>query len=142
MTAHAVARLQDLPRLTAGGPDDATWTPVRHALGIGAFGVNAWHGERAGNLVIEDHDEVPGEDGCCAGHEELYVVVEGRARFVVDGEEIDAPAGTLIALPPHVRRAAWARADGTLILAVGSPRGEPYAVSPWERRELANAGLV
>jgi hypothetical protein len=131
----AVARLADLPRIPAGGPEDPAWTPIRHPLGVRAFGVNAWHGAAEGDLVIEDHDEVP-EPGCPAGHEELYVVIAGRARFTVDGDELDAPAGTLVAVPPNVRRAAHAAEAPTTILAVGAPRGEAFSPSAWERRAI------
>ena len=142
MTVHAVATIQDLPRIPAGGPDDAAWTPIRHALGIGAFGVNAWHGQEPGDVVIEEHDEVPDSSCGCAGHEELYLVLEGHALFTIAGEQVDAPAGTLIALPPHVRRKAVAVAEGTSVLAIGGPRGDVYHPGAWERRAVEAAGLV
>jgi hypothetical protein len=142
MSAHAVAQLKDLPRIPASGPDEPAWTPIRHPLGIGAFGVNAWHGERTGDVIIDAHDEVPSPGDAANGHEELYLVVEGRARFVVDGEEIDGPAGTVLALPPHVRREAHAASDGTLIVAIGAPRGEAFTPSAWERRAIEKAGLL
>lgn len=141
-TGHAVAHLSELPRVPAVGPDDAEWTPIRHVLGIGAFGVNAWHGARAGQVVIETHDEVPGNDCGCAGHEELYLVLEGRARFEVGGEAVDAPAGTVLAVPPHLERQAIAVVDDTTVLAVGAPRGEAFRPAPWERRTLDRAGLL
>lgn len=142
MSTHAVARLADLPRVPAGGPEDAAWTPIRHALGLRAFGVNAWHGEHAGDLVIQPHDEVP-ENACgCAGHEELYLVLEGRATFTVGDEAIDAPAGTLVAVPPNLHREAVAAADDTLVLVVGAPPGGVYAPGDWERRAIEYAGLV
>ena len=143
MTAeHAVAHLSQLPRIGATGPEDAEWTPIRHVLGIGAFGVNAWHGAEAGAIVIEPHDEIPGSDCGCAGHEELYLVLEGRARFEVGAEPVDAPAGTLVAVPPHVRRKAVALVEDTTILAIGAPRGEAYSPAPWEGRAIATAGLA
>ena len=66
-------------------------------------------------------------------HQELYVVLSGRATFTVDGEEVDAPAGTIVfAGDPGTRRAALAREDGTTVLVVGAPAGEPYTVGRWE----------
>lgn len=142
MNPHvAVAALDDLPRIPAGGPEDPAWTPVRHPLGVRAFGINAWHGAAEGDVVIEDHDEVPGPDDP-GGHEELYVVYSGRARFVIDGEDLDAPAGTLVAVPPNVRRAAYAADGPATILAIGAPRGEAFTPSAWERREIEKAGLL
>lgn len=106
------------------------WRPLRATLGVRAFGVNAYTGPAAGDLVVEEHDETGSGAG---GHEELYVVVGGRARFTVDGEELDAPAGTCVFLPdPAVVRAAVAAEPNTTVLAIGGAVGEPYRVSPWE----------
>jgi hypothetical protein len=106
-----------------------SWRPVRRTLGIQAFGINAYTAD-AGELVVEEHDET----GHGAGHhEELYVVFSGHATFTVDGEEIDAPPGTLVFVDdPNERRGAVATEDGTTVLAVGGARGEAYRVSPWE----------
>ena len=105
------------------------WRPVRRTLGIGAFGINAYTAD-AGELVVEEHDET----GTGAGHhEELYVVVTGRATFTVDGESFDAPVGTMVFLDdPNERRGARAVEDGTTVLAIGGERGQPFRVSPWE----------
>jgi mannose-6-phosphate isomerase-like protein (cupin superfamily) len=123
-----LARIQEIePIAVAGG--ELQWRPLRRTLGIEAFGINAYTAN-AGELVVEEHDET----GAGAGHhEELYVVVTGRARFTVDGEEIDAPVGTCVFLDdPKERRAAHAVEDETAVLAIGGVRGEAYKVSPWE----------
>jgi tetratricopeptide (TPR) repeat protein len=110
------------------------WKPVRRTLGITAFGINAYTAD-AGRDVVETHDELGSGSG---GHQELYLVVSGRARFTVDGEELDAPAGTLVFLPePAARRGAVAEQDGTTVLAIGADPDEPYSVSPWEYWFLA-----
>ena len=103
-----------------------SWRPVRHHLGIGAFGVNAYTAASPGDLVIEPHDE--------DADEELYVVVRGAARFVVDGETIDAPAGTLVLVTPPSHRVAHAAAPDTAILAIGAVPGKAFEVSEWETR--------
>ena len=106
------------------------WHPVRRRLGIRAFGVNAYTSDAVGHQVVEEHDETGSGAG---GHEELYVVVRGRATFTVDGEALDAPAGTLVFIrDPKVKRVAIAEEAGTLVLAVGGEPGRAYAVSPWE----------
>jgi hypothetical protein len=66
------------------------------------------------------------------GSEELYVVLEGRARFEIDGDIIDAPAGTLVFVKPEGDRTAFAEEAGTTVLAVGSNVGQPYLVRGWE----------
>ncbi len=111
---------------------DVQWLPLRSTLGIEAFGVNAYTAGAAGERVIEEHTEAGN------GHEELYVVVAGRARFTVDGQDVDAPAGTCVAIhDPAIRRTAVATESGTVVLAVGAPRGGVYAPSAWERAALA-----
>ncbi len=57
--------------------------------------------------MIEPHDETGMGSG---GHEELYVVLTGHAEFELDGETIDAPAGTLVLARPEQHRAAKALA--------------------------------
>jgi hypothetical protein len=128
MTARAV-RIDEVPAIAVV---DGTirWHPLRHHLGVRAFGVNAYSASTAGDRVIEPHTEVTPGGG---GHEELYVVLNGHARFVVDDEELDAPAGTCVFLPdPAVRREAVALEDGTTVLATGADPAKPYEPSPWE----------
>jgi hypothetical protein len=116
----------DLPTLPDG---EAAWAPVRHALDIAAFGVNAFTATRSGADVIEDHDESDSR------HEELYVVLTGRAEFTVGGETFDAPAGTLVAVrDPDLRRVARASQARTTVLAVGGTRGHAFEPREWEAR--------
>jgi len=106
------------------------WHPVRRKLGIRAFGINAYSAEGAGQAVIEEHDETGGGAG---GHEEVYVVISGRATFTLGGETLDAPAGTLVYISdPAVRRKAVAAEEDTLVLAIGAEPGVPYEPSAWE----------
>jgi hypothetical protein len=106
------------------------WRPLRAVLGVRAFGVNAYTARAAGDLVVEEHDEAGSGSG---GHEELYVVVAGRARFTLGGEELDAAAGTCVFLPdPAVVRSAVGLEPATTVLAIGGTVGEAYRVSPWE----------
>ncbi len=121
-----IVHVDELPATPVAG---VTWRPVRRELGVRAFGVNAYTAD-AGELLIEEHDETG--DGA-GGHEELYVVVTGRARFTIDDEDHEATAGTLVFLPDAgSRRSATALTDGTTALVVGGTPGEPYSVSPWE----------
>jgi quercetin dioxygenase-like cupin family protein len=103
------------------------WRPVRRTLDVGAFGVNAYVAPNAGDDVVEEHTEE------ALGHEEIYVVLAGRATFTLDGEALDAPAGTVVFVhDPKVRRHATAAEPETSVLAVGGPRGAAYEPSPWE----------
>jgi len=93
--------------------------PVRHHFGITSFGVNTWTAKKTGDRIINEHSE-EGEQ------EELYVVMEGRARFELDGENVDAPTGTLVFVEPGVKRTAFAEEDGTTLMVVGGTPGEVY----------------
>ena len=112
----------------AEGDDDRVYVRLRADLDIGAFGASASFQKKAGELVVTEHDEVgPASDG----HEELYVVVQGRATFTVDGDEIDAPQGTVVFVRnPAAKRKAIAETDGTIVFAAGGRRGEAYRLAP------------
>lgn len=124
-TGWTSLRIADLPSITVAG--DLRWKPVRRTLGIEAFGMNAYVAEHAGDDVVERHSEER------LGHEEVYVVLEGRATFELGRETLDAPAGTIVFLrDPTVRRYAKAAEPGTTVLAVGGKPGEAYTPSAWE----------
>jgi hypothetical protein len=112
--AWEVARLDDIERW---GRD----IPVREHLGIRAFGINAYTPGEDGTLIGE-HDEV------ASGQEELYIVLDGNATFEVEGDTVDAPAGTFVLVRPESRRKATG--DGT-VLAVGATPGEAYQAFDW-----------
>jgi quercetin dioxygenase-like cupin family protein len=102
------------------------WKPIRRTLGVTAFGINAYTAAAAGDEVVEDHSEKQ------LGHEEIYAVLSGRATFTVDGEEVDAPAGTLVYLDdPAQQRRAVAQEAGTTVLAIGGVPGK-HEPSAWE----------
>ena len=112
------------------------WKPIRSTLGIESFGINAYEALEPDDVVFNEHDETEALAGR-QRHEELYLVVRGRAMFTVDGERIDAPSGTLVFVDdPASRRGAVAREPRTLVLALGGPVGEPYEPAPWEQKFL------
>jgi tetratricopeptide (TPR) repeat protein len=117
-------RLDELEGIPVFG--SLVWKPVRKTFGITAFGINAYTTAVAGGEVVERHDE------STLGHEEVYAVVAGHAVFTVDGEEVDAPAGTLVYLDePGQTREAIAKEAGTIVLAIGGVPGA-HDVSAWE----------
>ena len=129
-----VLALEEIPAVEDHGLEvDADWKPVRHHLGVSAFGMNAYVGGEEGKLVIEEHDESD------IRHQELYFVATGRAEFTLAGETIDAPAGTFVFVEdPDVRRKAVTKETGTTVLAVGARPGEPFSPSEWETRRTAD----
>jgi hypothetical protein len=121
-----------LDEIEPGPIGRSLWKPIRSTLGIGAFGINAYVGADAGDTLFDEHDETEAGAGH-QRHEELYVVVSGRATFSAGGREHDAPAGQLVFFDdPAERRAARAVEAGTIVLAIGGPRDEVYEIAPWE----------
>ncbi len=108
------------------------WIPIRHHFGIETFGMNAYR-RNAGESAVPEHDE------SASGAPELFYVANGHATFSVDGNEIDAPAGTCVWVKDATaKRAATAKVDGTLVLAVGAAAaGEAYAPAGWDTQYLA-----
>jgi tetratricopeptide (TPR) repeat protein len=108
------------------------WRPLRRTLDIGAFGINAYTAPNAGDDVVENHTEK------MLGHEEVYVVLSGRATFTLDEETLDAPAGTVVFVrDPAIRRHARATEPDTSVLAIGGPRAAAYEPSVWEHAFFA-----
>ena len=117
--AH-VDELEELP-INRG---EFVWRPIRRRFGISAFGTNAYTA-KAGQRVVEEHYERD-------GHEEMYVVLRGRATFDLGDDQVDAPAGTIVFVRPGTKRGAVAAEDGTAVLAVGAKPGVVFEPSPWE----------
>jgi len=112
-----VKRLDEVPLVPTDDPADFDWYPLQYHFGLSAFGLNAFGGDSGISLVAE-HDETE------SGQEEVYVVVRGAARFTLGGEEVDAAAISVVAIPdPKVTRAAIAAEDGTVVLALGGVPG-------------------
>ncbi len=125
MSIYEVARLDEIEEISDGR---APWRPVRHHFGIKAFGINAWTGRKAGDRIINEHDEAGEHDQ----QEEIYFVHSGRARFELDGEQVDAPAGTFVFARPSVKRTAFAEEPGTTLVSVGARPGSAYEVHGYE----------
>jgi tetratricopeptide (TPR) repeat protein len=124
MSGYEIASLTGVESVK--GPGSLRWTPLRKHFGITAFGINAYTATEVGQDVVEEHTEER------LGHEEIYLVVSGRATFVLDGEEHEVPAGSAVYLrDPKVKRFARAEEPGTTVLAIGGKPGQ-HEVSAWE----------
>ncbi len=130
--AYTAAHMSEIPRPIEPEAGSYEWKPVRHHFGIRSFGVNLFVAAHAGDCVIEEHTETEESD---TRHEELYFVAGGHARFVVAGEEVDAPAGTFVFVPdPDTRRGAWAIDADTTVLVIGAEPGVAFTASSWEQK--------
>jgi tetratricopeptide (TPR) repeat protein len=113
----------------AAGEGDRRQARIRRELGVRSFHIGALRAV-AGEELLREHDETgPGADR----HEKVWLVVSGHAVFTVDGEEIDAPAGTVVHVPvPEAKRSAVAKEPGTTLLGLGGRPGEPSRPTPGE----------
>jgi hypothetical protein len=116
VNGYAVAHLDEIDEISDGR---CPWRPVRHHFGITAFGVNAWTARDAGDRIINEHDEAEEQDL----QEELYLVQRGRATFELEGERVDAPAGTLVFARPTSSAPPSQRSRGRRSSRSAAPRG-------------------
>ena len=124
MIGYDVASLDELDRIPV--EHGLEWRPIRRRFDIRSFGCNAYTAANVGDWIVEEHTEG-------SGHQELYFVVRGRAKFTLDGEDVDAPAGTLVFIrDASVKRVAVAEEEGTTVFAIGAKAGAAFAPSPWE----------
>jgi tetratricopeptide (TPR) repeat protein len=126
--AFGVGTLEDLP----GTENDVrVRIDLRRHFDIGSFGTSAYRSKAAGELIGE-HDEEGFRIGV-SGQEELYIVVAGRATFSVNGERVDAPAGSVVFVrDPAATRGAVAEEPGTSVIAIGGKPGEAFLPLPEE----------
>ena len=122
MAGYSVTRFDAIDEIDDGG---TPYRPLRHHFGIASFGVNSFTARKTGERIINEHSEE-------GDQEELYLVLQGRATFELDGERVDAPAGTLVFVEPGVERTAFAKEDGTTVVVVGGKPGKAYEVLGFE----------
>jgi mannose-6-phosphate isomerase-like protein (cupin superfamily) len=116
MTDNAKFRVARLDEIEKRG----SFIPVREHLGIHSFGINA-RVQGDNGVLVNEHDEA-------GGQEEVYVVLDGTATFEIDGQTVEAPAGTFISVEPEAKRKATG--DAT-VLALGGTVGEAYQAMDW-----------
>jgi tetratricopeptide (TPR) repeat protein len=123
-TVYSVAHLDEIEELADGR---CLYRPVRHRLGITSFGATAWTAHSAGDLIVNEHDE-----GDPTADEELFVVLQGRAEFELEGDRVDAPAGTFVFAPPGTRRRVFAVEPETTVMLIEGTPGKAYEPRGWE----------
>jgi tetratricopeptide (TPR) repeat protein len=108
-------------------PDGFVWHPIRRHFDIRAFGVNAYSAREVGGQIVEEHSE------SLLGHEEIYLVLRGRVRFTVDGNDHELDTGQLVFVrDPQLKRGAVSLDEDAIVLALGGKPGEAHVVSAWE----------
>jgi hypothetical protein len=133
---YAVRRLDDVPRIEDDDPADPEWFPLQHFFRLTAFGVNVYVAKDDGGTLIATHDEVG------SNQEELYLVIAGEATFTLDGERVDVPAVSVVAVgDPAVARGATARTAGTTVVAIGGEAQDRFR-SSWRPKWFENAEQI
>jgi quercetin dioxygenase-like cupin family protein len=100
------------------------WQLVRRGLGVESFGMNVVEIEQG--YSIPEHHEVERDQ------EEVFIVLEGQAVMVIDGEDHQAPAGTFVRVAPPLVRTV--RNDGeqpVTLLIVSAPTTSGYTDMGW-----------
>lgn len=120
---YAVGNLQELEGRESDGRISIDLG--RH-FDIRAFGIGGRRAVEGGKELVSEHDELGFRIGL-SGQEELYIVTAGRATFTVNGEDVDAPAGSLVFVrDPAAKRKAVAEEAGTTLIAIGGKAGEAF----------------
>ena len=131
---YVAASIDDIPSIPYEWAPETEWKPLRRFFSIGSFGTNLAKARQASDVLTHDHTELV--DGGTR-HEELFLIISGHATYRVDGEEIDAPAGTFLYVPdPGTKRGVVAREAGTVMLVVGAEPGAVFAPSEWDTEPL------
>jgi quercetin dioxygenase-like cupin family protein len=106
------------------GSGGATWRLARKSLGAESFGFNVVDIEPGGQIPEHDHS---GDD-----QEEVFIILDGQAKIVADGEQLDAPAGTYCRYAPEVKRTIRNDSDAKVrALLIGVPVDSGYQQMPW-----------
>ena len=114
-----------LPDVSETATPAGRWQALNKLLGVSAFGVNA--------VALEPGEEVDSEhDEADCQHQEVYVVVSGRAAFRVGTEEVAAGPGDIVAVAdPGESRSYWALDPGTRIICFGAGPGAEHPYGDW-----------
>jgi uncharacterized cupin superfamily protein len=100
------------------------WSLARRSLGVNAFGLNVVQIEPGDRLT--EHDEVERDQ------EEVFIVLDGDAKVVVDGEDHPAPVGTFARLDPRpARTVVNAGSRPVRLLIISAPTTSGYQPLDW-----------
>jgi mannose-6-phosphate isomerase-like protein (cupin superfamily) len=100
------------------------WSLVRKGLDVSCFGMNVVEIEQG--YSIPEHNELERDQ------EEVFIVLDGDAVMVIDGEDHPAPAGTFTRVAPSLQRTV--RNDNekpVRLLIVSAPTTSGYQDMGW-----------
>jgi mannose-6-phosphate isomerase-like protein (cupin superfamily) len=114
-------------QITALDPDAGMFQTLRRDLGVTSFGINALTLAPKQRLRVHRHEK----------QEEVYLVLEGELTLIVEGEPSVLPKGSLVRVPPELRRQLTNPGSEPLVLLALGGYGEHegrdgLAWSSWE----------
>ena len=119
---YTLKRIDEFEEMEGSG--GATWRLARKTLGAETFGFNV--------VDLEPGGELPEHDESESGQEEIYIVLDGEATLVADGEELEAPAGTFCRYAPGVKRTIRNKSGSPIrALLIGVPGDSGYEPMSW-----------
>jgi quercetin dioxygenase-like cupin family protein len=100
------------------------WSLVRRGLDVASFGLNVVEIEQG--YSIPEHNEVDRDQ------EEVFIVMDGDAVIVIEGEEHSAPKGTFCRIsPPLLRTVRNDNEAPVQLLIVSAPTTSGYTDMGW-----------
>jgi quercetin dioxygenase-like cupin family protein len=119
---YTIKHVDDFEEMEGSG--NATWRLARKSLDGESFGFNV--------VDIAPGGQIPEHNHTGDNQEEVYIVLDGRATIITDGEEHEAPAGTYLRAAPQVNRTIRNDADATVrALLIGVPVDSGYTPMSW-----------
>lgn len=100
------------------------WSLVRKGLDVSSFGLNV--------VEIEQGYSIPAHNELERDQEEVFIVLEGDAVMVIDGEDHPAPAGTFVRVAtPLTRTVRNDNEQPVTLLIVSAPTTSGYTDMGW-----------
>ena len=112
----------DVAELEAEGPGGMV-RKARRAVGARAFGFNYF--------VFPPNQEGREHDHGDSGREEVYFVVKGGGRMLIDGEEIELRPGRFVRVDGDSTRMPVSGDDGLEFVTFGAPVDGAYSPPSW-----------
>ena len=100
------------------------WSLVRRGLGVESFGLNV--------VEIEQGYSIPEHNETDRDQEEVFIVLDGDAVMVIEGEEHPAPRGTFARVaPPLLRTVRNDNEQPVTLLICSAPTTSGYTDMGW-----------
>src|SRR5947209_16651809 len=127
MADYTVRRIDEMEGIYGGA-----FKRARAELGVSSFGMQVLD-------LPPGLDQYPEHDHSEDRQEEVYLVLRGSARMLVDGDEIELTPDDAVRVGPGVKRKLTTGPDGARVLIIGGVPGEAYTINPATELTGANA---